>query len=150
MSLQELDLVALVEDADLSRPQLIGRVEEAHEPIPDLTSLEVLERPNAGSVERHVGRVRDGAEGVRPADLLQGGSSPARQECFVHCLETGRGFGFVDRGSEWRVGGRFVVIATPFAEEDECRPCRLRRRWRSRSSERVPEAAAEPLEVDSE
>ncbi|MGZ6266749.1 MAG: hypothetical protein ACXWN4_07580 [Candidatus Limnocylindrales bacterium] len=51
MSLQELDLIALVENADLSRPQLVGRVEQAHEPIPDLTSFEILERPNAGSVE---------------------------------------------------------------------------------------------------
>ncbi len=71
MSLQELDLIALVENADLSRPQLVGRVEQAHQPIADLTSLEILERPNAGSLERHVGRVRDGAERVRPPDLLQ-------------------------------------------------------------------------------
>jgi hypothetical protein len=43
VALQQLDLVALVENADLPGAELVGRVQEPDQPVADLTALEVLE-----------------------------------------------------------------------------------------------------------
>jgi hypothetical protein len=85
MPLHELNLVALIQDADLLRSQLIRRVEEAHQPIADPSSLVIADRRGAGSLEGHVGRLGLGPQRIRFANPLQGRPSPAGKERFVHC-----------------------------------------------------------------
>jgi hypothetical protein len=71
MPLQELDLVALIDDADLLRSQLIGRVEEAHQPIADAASLVITQGRHAGGLEGHVSCLGLGSQRIRLANLLQ-------------------------------------------------------------------------------
>jgi hypothetical protein len=47
IALQELDLIAAIQDSDLRGADLVRAVEQPNEPIPDLAALECLDRPDA-------------------------------------------------------------------------------------------------------
>ena len=78
--LEQLDLVALVEEADLRAAQLIGRVEQAHDPIADDPALAAVERPDETLVEGQPRRRRGVADRIGLAGLEERRPPPARHE----------------------------------------------------------------------
>src|SRR5205814_10733322 len=66
-SVEELDLVTLVEQADLGRPKLIGGIEQADEPITDPSALATLDRADGPGLERQLHVGGHAPEGVRLA-----------------------------------------------------------------------------------
>ena len=126
VALEQLDLVPLVHDADLRRPQLIRRVEQADHPIADGPAFVVVERLNAGGLEGHVRSLGRGPKRIRAPNLLQRRSPPARQHRLVDRFESRRGPGFDAARRSLRqhhIIGLLVVTAL-LAHEDERGPCR--------------------------
>jgi len=79
VSLQQLDLVALIENTDLRRTKLVWRVQQADEPVADAPGLVVRERSDASGFEGEM-RIRDrGTQRIGSSNLLQRRSPPARQ-----------------------------------------------------------------------
>ena len=76
--LEQLDLVALAEDADLAAAELVGRVEQAHDVVPDQPSLVPASGPTRpwSKVSRAAGRASRSR--VRLAGLEQRRPAPAR------------------------------------------------------------------------
>jgi len=123
-ALEQLDLIALVEDADLPRAKFVRRVEEADQPVADVAALVVVERSDAGGLERKTRLLRHGTKRVVAADLLQRRPAPARQQRLVNHAQAGRSFGLVGARGGQRKGLvlRFVAVTAPLAEEGERGP----------------------------
>ena len=76
--LEQLDLVALVEEADLRAAQLVGRVEQSDDVVADEPSFSTVERADETVIERQARGSRDVAGRVGPSSLEQGRTAPAR------------------------------------------------------------------------
>jgi len=124
VALQQLDLVALVDDADLRRAELIRRVEEADQAVADATPFEVLEGQDAGRLERQTWGRGVGTQRICPAHLLQRRPPPARDHGIVRGGQSGSGLGFEAAGGRRRnqVLVRLALVSTPLAEERERGP----------------------------
>jgi hypothetical protein len=124
--LQELDLVAAIENSDLRGADFVRAVEQPNEPIPDLAALECLGRPDAIFGERQRRRrFRHDAQGIGLADLLQRRPAPAREQRLVDDPYALGGAGIQCRGRRGRqqrirFGG--VSVAASFAEDHESCP----------------------------
>jgi hypothetical protein len=70
VAFEELDFVALVEDPDLRRTELIGRVQQPHEPVADVATFVVLEWHDAGRFERKMRGLGSGAQRIGAPNLL--------------------------------------------------------------------------------
>src|SRR6266542_1089532 len=90
-SLDQLDLVALVEQADLVRPQLVRSVQQADHPVLDPAPLAALERVDDAVIEREL-RGDGGllAERVRLAGRHEGGTAPPGHAGFIGIATGGR------------------------------------------------------------
>jgi hypothetical protein len=125
-SLQQLDFVALVEDANLRRAELVRRIEQANQAVADLAAFVVLERSDAGRRKGEVLGLSRSTHGIRTANLLERRPTPPRQEGLVDDSQAGGGPRLVDAAGRHRkelVAG-LVIITTPLAEERECGPRR--------------------------
>ena len=69
--LQQLDFIALIDDANLRRPQFIGRVQQTHQAVADQASFVVFQRPNARRGKGEVRSIGVGAQRILFSDLLQ-------------------------------------------------------------------------------
>src|SRR5271157_4570939 len=124
-ALQQLDFVALVEDADFGRSELVRRVQQPNQPVTDLAALIVIERADAGGLERKVGRLLShGPHRIRSTYLLQRRSAPARQRRFVDDTQPGSSLSL--KSARGGLGHKlvvwFVFVAAPLAEEREGGP----------------------------
>jgi hypothetical protein len=126
LPIEELDFVAPVEKADLLSAQFIGSVEQAHEPIADLPTLEGLQRARTCSIEGHwSGNLS--AHRVSLANLLQRRPAPAGHERFVGGDRRSGGHDLVsDSRASPRTGCRFdrdrFVAPAALEEDQECEP----------------------------
>jgi hypothetical protein len=68
--LQEQDFVAVIEHADLGRAQFIRAIEQPDKPVSDLPALVIIAGFQAAGRERQAGRLGDGPQRIRPANLL--------------------------------------------------------------------------------
>jgi len=133
MPLQELDLVAAIEKADLGGTNLVRAVQQPNQAIPDLAALVALERPDARLGEGHGGCVGHHAKRIGPADLLQRRPPPAWQLRLIHdpqALRSARVHPGGRRGGQERVGLGIVSVPAALAEDHESGPghttCRRR------------------------
>ena len=78
--LEQLDLVALVEVADLRAAQLVGRVEQAHDAVADDLPLAAVERADEALVEGQARSRLGVADRVGLAGLDERRASPARHQ----------------------------------------------------------------------
>ena len=96
--LEQLDLVTLVEVADLRAAELVRRVEQTDDPVADDPPLAPGERADEALVEGEPQRGRGVADRVGLAGLEEGRSPPAREQRFVDAR--------IDRHRCPRIGAR--------------------------------------------
>src|ERR1035437_5141467 len=86
-ALEELDLVAAIEHADLRRAKLVGRIEQSNDSVADLPAFVASAGLQARLREREMRRLRNSPHRVGLPDLLERRTAPARDQRFVDAPE---------------------------------------------------------------
>ena len=78
LPLEQLDLVALVEEADLDAAQLVRHVQQADDVVADQPALAAVERTDEAAIERQARGHGGVADRIRLARLEERRAAPAR------------------------------------------------------------------------